>query len=282
VSSTADAFLELHPELAETDETSRATLDRNARLSSALAAYFRFSMSGWEHVPAGPCLVVANHSIGSPFVLPLLARAWHRQLPDRPARGLMHRVAWQWPFRQLGLLQRLGGIYAHPEVAARALARGHSLLVFPGGEFDAMRPFHERYLVKFGDRTGFTRLARAAGVPMVPLAICGSQAAYVTLPGAERVASLLALRRWTGLKRYPLTLGQVGLAATLAVPPLWPLSPLAFLAAAIPWPTRIEARLLPAMQVAANESDGESAERVRQALEAALTTMAQGRATFLG
>ncbi len=281
-SQTADAFLALHPELAEADATSRTTLDRNVRVSRLLAAYFRFSMSGWENLPPGPALVVANHSIGSPFVLPLLARAWHQRLPDRPARGLMHRVAWQWPWRQLGVLQRLGGLYAHPDVAARALERGQSLLVFPGGEFDAMRPFGQRYRVDFGGRAGFVRLARSVGVPMVPLAICGSHAAYIMLPGAARVARLLALPRWTGLKQFPLTLGVVGVAAALATPPLWPLLPFALVAAATPLPTRIEARLLPRVEVGGDESDAAVAERVRQALEAALGAMAKRRRTTLG
>lgn len=279
---TADAFLRKHPELLEVDETSAIALERNRWLTNPLAAYFRFSMSGWENLPAGPSLVVANHSCGSPFVLPLLARAWHQNRPGRPARGLMHRVAWQWPFRQLGFLQRLGGIYAHPLVAERALQQGKTLLVFPGGDVEAMRPFHDRYRVEFAGRSGFVRLARAAGVPMVPLAICGSHAAFIMLPGSRQVAQLLALKRWTGLVRFPLTLGEVLLAAVLAVPALRGLWPLAALAAVTPLPTRIEGRFLPAIEVSKDESDQEASARVQRCIEAELTRMAAGRATFLG
>jgi len=68
---------------------------------------------------------------------------------------------------------------------------------------DAKRPFRDRYRVDFAKRTGFVRLARAARVKLVPLAICGSHAAYLSLPGAERLAKLVALDRWTGLSRVP-------------------------------------------------------------------------------
>jgi 1-acyl-sn-glycerol-3-phosphate acyltransferase len=279
---TADAYLREHPELLDVDLTSERTLDRNVRAAALLEKYFRFSLTGREHVPDEPCIVVANHSIGSPFVLPLLARAWRLQFGSRPARGLMHRVAWQWPFRQIGLLQRLGGIYAHPTVAARALAKGNSLLVFPGGDVDAMRPFHERYRVKFGTRTGFVRLARATNTKLVPLAICGSQSAYVSLPGAALVARAVGLHRWTGLRFFPLTLGVVALGTTLAVPLLWPFAPALALLAAAPMPTRIEARFLPPMTVDPGESDREAAERVRSALEREVGAMATRRTTFLG
>jgi len=278
---TANDFLEKHPELLDADLTSERALRWTSRLAAPLAAYFRFTLSGAESVPGEPCVIVANHSIGSPFVLLLLARAWTKQFGTRPVRGLMHRVAWQPPFRQLGLLQKLGGVYAHPLVAERSLRSGKSLLVFPGGDVEAMRPFRDRYRVDFAGRTGFVRLARVAGAKIVPLVICGSHATYFSLPGAERIAKLVALDRWTGLKRFPLTLGGVVATATLAVPPLWPYAPVATAFAAVPMPTRIEARFLPPLVVERDEPDAAAAERVRLTLEEELARMGRERATFL-
>ena len=279
----ADAFLERHPDLLDLDLTSEGTLRRVSTLATPLAWYFRFSVHDWEQVPSEPCIIVANHSIGSPFVLPLLARAWTGHFGvKRPVRGMMHRVAWQWPFRQLGLLQRMGGIYAHPTVAKRALAAGKSLLVFPGGDLDAMRPFGERYRVDFAGRSGFARLARETGAKVVPLVICGSHATYIALPGARRLARLIALERWTGLKGFPLTLGAAALVATLATPALWSMAPLVATLAATPLPTRIEARFLSPMSVDANETDADAAERVRGSMEQALFVLAAKRSTFLG
>jgi 1-acyl-sn-glycerol-3-phosphate acyltransferase len=278
----ADDYLRSHPELLEADFTSEQVRRWTSRATAPLERHFRFAMSGCEHVPPEPCIVVANHSIGSPFVLLLLSRAWQQHFGARPVRGLMHRVAWQWPWRQIGLLQKLGGIYAHPTVAERALGRGQTLLVFPGGEIDAFRPFGDRYRVKFGGRTGFVRVARTMGAKLVPLAICGSQAVYVTLPGAASVARRVHLQTWTGLKRFPLTLGGVSVATTLAVPPLWPLALPTAILAATPLPTRIEARFLPPISVVPSETDDAAAERVRCALEGELQAMSARRTTFLG
>jgi 1-acyl-sn-glycerol-3-phosphate acyltransferase len=282
MSATSDAFLAEHPELLSEDLTSPAAYRRASWFMAPWAAYFRFRLEGWEHLPPGPCIVAANHSLLSPFVLPLLARAWHQHQGDRPVRGMMHRVAYQFPFRQLGALQALGGLYAHPEVGRAALARGCALLVFPGGEHDAFRPFSERYRAHFAGRTGFARLAREAGVPVVPLAICGSQAGYFALPGSETVGRWLRVQRWTGLKRFPLTVGIVGLAAMAVTPGLQlALGPAAALAA-MPLPTRIEARFLPTTTRLDSDTDGVFAERVRQELEGGLQAMSRSRRTFLG
>src|SRR6185503_10506339 len=104
----------------------------------------------------------------------------------------------------------------------------------------------------------------------------------ILLPGAAVAGRLLGLKRWTGLDRFPVTLGLAGLAATLLAPPLWPLVPFAALAAIVPLPSRIEARLLPAIDVDEAAADEHEAERVRAAIEAALCAMARRRKTPWG
>ena len=94
MSRSADDFLARHPELLEEDRFSPEVADRVASLSWWLERLFRFRISGLERVPAGPCLLVANHSIGSPVVLALLLRALRRGLQGRPMRGLVHRIAY--------------------------------------------------------------------------------------------------------------------------------------------------------------------------------------------
>jgi 1-acyl-sn-glycerol-3-phosphate acyltransferase len=282
VSRSADELLARHPELRGEDRFSAGTADRVASLSRLLERIFRFRISGLERVPAGPCLLVANHSIGSPLVLSLLLRAWRERLPGHPLRGLVHRIAYAWPFRLLGgLILRSGGVFAHPEVARAALSRGCALLVFPGGDVEAMRPWSERYRIELAGRTGFARLAREAGVPIVPLAICGSHSTFVVLPGGRALSRALGLKRLWGLESFPLTLGMLAAGVTLplamAFPQLWPLALLAAAQALLPFPARIEAECLAPTSVRPEESDAEAAERVRAALQEAMDRLAAGR-----
>ncbi len=284
MSRLADEFLARHPELRHEDRASERAIGWAAALTTPLSGYFRFRAQGLERLPPGPNLVVANHSVAAVHEIFLLLRAWRRRFGARPIRGLAHRIAWQGPFRRFPVMQKIGAVFAHPEVARAVLARGQTLIVFPGGDVEALRPFGSRYRIDFAGRHGFVRLAREAGVPIVPLVLCGAHAAYVALPGAERAARLSGADRRLA-KALPLTLGGVAAAASLPgilFPPLWPLTGLAMLQAFIPLPTRIEAELLDPIHVGAGEADASIAERVRATMQAAMDRLAARRRTPWG
>lgn len=282
---TADRFLAEHPELLDEDRFSPVFRRVIATLMAPWAAYHRLRVHGWERVPDGGCLMVANHSVGAVIEIMLLIRAWHMRYPSRPARGLAHQVAWRWPLKAFPV-QKLGAIFAHPEVARRSLARGEALLVFPGGDLEACRPFYERYRVTLGGRTGFARLATASDVPIVPVVICGSHATYIALPGGGRFARLTPLGRFFGLKAFPVTAGFLGVmasaAAALAFPPTLPAFLGWFAAAVVPLPSKIEMEFLEPIWPREGETEAELAERVRAAMQEGMDRLAARRKTPWG
>ena len=102
------------------------------------------------------------------------------------------------------------------------------------------------------------------------------------LPGAQRTARWLRLERWLGVKAAPLTVGAILFAATVALPPLWPLAGLALVQAALPWPTRIEVEIQDPIWPRAGERVDAIAARVERVLHAALHRMAERRRTPWG
>ena len=80
------------------------------------------------------------------------------------------------------LLARAGGVVAHPENAWRLLRDdGDLLLVFPEGTKGTGKLYRDRYrLARFG-RGGFVATAMRAGVPVIPIAIVGSEETMPTL-----------------------------------------------------------------------------------------------------
>ncbi len=280
MSRVADDFLARRPELLDGDWRRPSVARLVSALMAPFALWFRFRGSGIERVPASGCLVVANHSCGALWEILLLHRWWHRSLPHRAVRGLMHRIAFELPLSLMPVGPWIGGAFAHPEVARRILARGDALLVFPGGDLDACRPFRDRYRVVFGDRAGFVKTAREAGVPIVPLALTGPHACYVTPIDTRRLANLIRLER-RGLKAMPLTVGMLlflaaGIAA-LVEHALWPVALGAFIQMWVPLPTRIEAEVLEPIVPGPDETDAQVAERVRTAMEAAIARAAATR-----
>jgi 1-acyl-sn-glycerol-3-phosphate acyltransferase len=104
-------------------------------------------------------------------------------------------------------MKRVGAIPSTYPAAEAALASDVSLLVFPGGDIEAMRPIWQANQVQFGGRQGFLKIARKAQVPIVPMGIAGSHYTAPVLWRSERMLPwLLVVPRLSGMKRYALTL----------------------------------------------------------------------------
>jgi 1-acyl-sn-glycerol-3-phosphate acyltransferase len=87
-----------------------------------------------------------------------------------------------------------------------ALESGAALLVYPGGDYEVFRPSWERHKVGFGGRKGYVRLAREAGVPIVPIASVGGQETALFLDRGQWLAKLLMVDKLARLKSVPISL----------------------------------------------------------------------------
>lgn len=230
------------------------------------ATYFRLRVEGVEHMPAhGPALFVGNHNNGivCPEIPCTLSALWDRYGLDAPVYALTHDFAMRLvpPFG--ALLQRFGAVRASPENGRRALEEhGAKLLVYPGGDLDSYRLTRRRNEVVFGKRTGFVRLARQTGVPIVPVVAHGAHRnAYIFSEG-RALAKLLFLHRLVRLERFPIALS---VPWGLSLGPLVPYLPL-------PWPVTL--RFLSPIYVAQRDEPAKVREHVREAMQRALEDMA--------
>jgi len=178
--------------------------------------YWRVSVRGIDELPeTRPLLFAANRSGVLPYDGLLVAHEVEQAAGFRP-RFLVADWLATLPFAQPGLA-RLGGVRACPENALRLLARGESVLAFPEGAKGATKIFAERYRVQRFARGGVVRLAIAAGVPLVPVAIVGGEEVHPILWKSRR------LGRAIGLPFVPLTptFPWLGPAGALPLPSKW-------------------------------------------------------------
>lgn len=196
-----------------------AFLERAAPLLEFLwSRYFRVRLLGLENIPdEGAALLVANHSGGIPYDGTLLMygiKRDHRR--HRRVRPLVANFAFRAGWMSQ-VVARVGGVPASTETALPLLADGQLVAVFPEGLKGVGKLYRERYrLSRFG-RGGFARLARKAGVPMIPVAIVGAEEIHPV------IGKLTALSAPLGLPYIPITptfpwLGPFGL---LPVPTKW-------------------------------------------------------------
>ena len=200
-----------------------ATIERYQRLLEIYASYYRPDVRGFESLPKkGPFLVVGNHSGGAtPPDMPILMTAWWRQRGvEEPVYGLFHSFF-------LGLpgvrdpLTKFGALEAGWDAAEAVLRDGGIVVVYPGGDHEAFRPWSKRNQIDFAGRTGFIKLALRTGVPIVPAVTHGVQDSIVVVSRGERLAQVMPhLKRWR-LKVMPIMVGPPwGLSFGLPTLPL--------------------------------------------------------------
>ena len=187
-------------------------------------SYFTPEVRGLDRLPAeGPALLVGNHSCL--FYIPEVWTCGQAIMSRRGIDAPVHVLAYDLLFAMPGIgsfLRRLGAVPACTSEAESALAGGAFVLVYPGGDLEACRPWTQRNKVDFAGRKGFVRLALRCGVPVVPVVAHGGHHAVVVLGRGDRLARAAGLRRLR-INVFPLLAGPpFGIASILTPPPPMP------------------------------------------------------------
>lgn len=208
--------------------------------------YFDVDVKGWENLPAGPVMLVSNHSGGTsiPDVWGFLS-AWYRNYGvDRPIHPIAHEMILATELTGRFFARR-GIVRGSREIALAVLRdHRHDLMVMPGGDLDAWRPYKARFQVRFSGRVGYAYTALKAGVPVVPVAHAGVHETLIVLTDGQRIARVLGLPRLARASIWPV---HLSLPWGLTIGP-WPHLPL---------PARLRYRIGPAILPPEQLSPGE-------------------------
>lgn len=160
--------------------------------------WFRVEVRGLENVPVeGPALLVSNHAGALPLDALILQSIVFDGLGRHP-RMLGADLVFKTPFTH-DFARRVGATVACPEDAARLLANGELVSVFPEGFKGLGKLYTERYRLQRFGRGGFVATALRAGVPIVPVSVVGSEEIYPLLSNAPTLAKAL------GFPYFPVT-----------------------------------------------------------------------------
>ncbi|MHB1774832.1 MAG: lysophospholipid acyltransferase family protein [Acidimicrobiales bacterium] len=161
--------------------------------------WFRAEWEGLEKIPtAGGALLVANHAGAIPSDAPVIMHGVEKEL-GRPVYGMADYF-----FRTIPVVGTLwsrgGGVPANPLNAYRLLHdEGQLALVFPEGTKGPSKSYTDRYRLRRFGRGGFVEIAMRAGVPVVPIAVVGSEESMPV------VLRLPALARALRIPYFPVT-----------------------------------------------------------------------------
>ncbi len=234
--------------------------------------YFRAEVSGMENMTHEAALVVSTHngSINFPDLYCTMAAFWRRFGIETPAYGLMHKLAFKIPV--LGnLLTKMGALPASRKNAEMVLDEGFPLLVCPGGDEDALKPYADRHRINFGKRRGFIRLAIRKQVPIVPVISVGAHETIFILNNGCKTARLFRIDKLLRVKSVPIAMSfpfGITIAGLMS----------------IPLPSKIQIQVLPPIHLnvdAEKENDEEVVEKcfrtVCSTMQDALDLLAEKR-----
>jgi 1-acyl-sn-glycerol-3-phosphate acyltransferase len=210
--------------LGRTPETRASLLVRILALVARVAFFvvlrFRIRCEGREHLPAGPCIVVAAAHRGwmDPFLvmhaLPLEPRVWFlgsgpSAFDRRWKERLIHRLGGMLPVWRGGV-----GIEQHVAAADAVLRAGGVLATMPEGGIAG--PVGR--IAAF--RIGSALIALRTGATIVPIALAGSEELYLGRRLATRILPATSARQllgdaWDGTLPEPGSRAELALAGRL-------------------------------------------------------------------
>ena len=237
-------------------------------LRLAMKTYFRSEVRDMDRLPEGGVLIVSNHSGGLlPMDVPIIAVAIEEAFgDDRPLYCLAHDVLFTGPLASI--MPKFGMIPATRENAHTVLTSGGTTIVFPGGDFDCLRPQDQANVVDFNGRTGYLRTALKAGVPILPVVSIGGHEDQLHLSRGEWIARFNPLNKILGMQYFPISFG-FPFGFTGAFP------------ANLPLPTKITTQVLEPVDILAefgpDPDVAEVDQVIRERMQTALDQLARER-----
>ncbi len=267
-------LLETEPELPELLRGRDPAFIRQAMpaLSALVDRYYRAEVQGTEHLTERASLIVSTHNGGmwTPELYVLLMAFWRRFGLDARGYGMTFSQVFRMPLFG-DFLTRLGALPASRENARTVLESDVPVLVCPGGDLDALKPWSQRHRVVFGGRRGFIRMALEQQVPIIPVVSVGAHETLMVLNDGRRLAKWTGAAKHLRIKSVPFAL-SFPFGLTIAGMP------------SLPLPSKITARVLPKIELAEPPTaahDDAVVERcfreVRTKMQAALDDLAARR-----
>ncbi len=177
-----------------------------------LKVMFRIKIEGLENVPSkGPLLFISNHNVGALIESHTSLFVLQNKIPGSIIYGFTHPSI----FKVAGVkhyFEWIGAVPATYEVAASVFEKGHSLMIFPGGNRQALRSIWNYKNNQFEWSHGWAKIACTHNVPVVPITFKGSHFVNPIIISSEWLSKILVLPWLLGLKWSSISLGQILLA----------------------------------------------------------------------
>ena len=171
---------------------------------------YQIKVDGLENIPlTTPLLFISNHNIGALLESHSCLFILQEKLGTRSTiYGFTHPSIFKVPGIR-HYFEWIGGVPATYDIANEVFKNGHSLMIFPGGNRQALRSIWNYRDNHFRWSHGWAKIALQHNVPIVPITFKGSHFVNPVLLSGEWVSRILILPWLLGLKWTSISLGQI-------------------------------------------------------------------------
>lgn len=170
---------------------------------------FKYEVTGVENFYPQQQLCVSNHNIGILVESFILLDAWESRFQGQYiCYAMAHRFFFSFPGVNY-FMRKLGCVPANFEAVRAVLKQDHSLLVFPGGNYEAIRHYSEREVCDFNQRKGWIKIALQNQIPVTPISIAGSHSVNPVFYRSRLLSYLLIFPILFRIKWFPISLSQI-------------------------------------------------------------------------
>jgi hypothetical protein len=190
-------------------------------LGQALRPFFRFffqlKVELREELVMRPTLYISNHNIGALIEShSVLFLAEEKFKNDHHIYGFTHPSIFRVPIVK-NYFEWLGAVPATYEVAREVFKSGHSILIFPGGNKQALRSLWDYKKNSFRESHGWAKIAIENQVDVVPITFKGSHFVNPVLFQSSLLSKLLIIPWLLGLKWLSVSLAQLMISILLLI-----------------------------------------------------------------
>jgi 1-acyl-sn-glycerol-3-phosphate acyltransferase len=197
--------------------------------------YHRAEVRGLDRIPRHHGVIYVGNHNGYPYMTEfylLTSAIFEKYGMSRYPYILGHDFTLSLPLANQ-FLTRYGCVRASRLNARRVLDLDESLLIYPGGDEELMRPHRDRARLKFQGRAGHVRLALAYNKPIIPVVAVGGHSTALILDDLHWIAEAIGVKRKLRVSAWPLM---------LSIP--WGLTLGPFIPPYLPWPSKIIVEVL--------------------------------------
>lgn len=179
-------------------------------INRSISVLFRPKISGLEYLKNSPqkLLIISNHNVGAIIESHLILCLFNKTKPGEKVLGFTHPSLFKIPLMSQ-YFKWIGAVPSTHVAAAEVFNANSSLLIFPGGNDQALRGVWDYKKNNFINNHGWAKIAVNNKVPVLPVTFKNTHFLNPVVVSSKLLSKILILPHLLGVSAFSVTVSQI-------------------------------------------------------------------------